>query len=208
MPPSPPLRRVSDAPTRMFHWSFAACFIGAYLSSESERLVKVHAMLGYSMVALLVFRLLYGCLGPRPVRWSALRKKLQSGWTWWRSLRSVWDLQGGGSRGGQNFALVLATTGLIGLATPLLWSGHVLYTSNADWLEELHETVANTMLLLVVVHLGLLLLVSVWRGSNLALPMWRGRVPGPGPDLITQPRTWLALMLLPSAVAFGVWAVL
>src|SRR5574343_437826 len=68
-------RRITDAPTRLFHWAFATCFIGAYLSSDSERLLKIHAAMGYSMVVLLVFRLLYGWFGPRPMRWSALRSK-------------------------------------------------------------------------------------------------------------------------------------
>ena len=29
-----PARRVIDAPTRMFHWLFAACFVGAYLTAN------------------------------------------------------------------------------------------------------------------------------------------------------------------------------
>ena len=75
-------RRVTDAPTRLFHWLFALCFVGAYLTSESERVQQFHAAFGYTIVALLVFRLLYGWLGPRPVRWSSLLTKLRSGWTW------------------------------------------------------------------------------------------------------------------------------
>ena len=200
-------RRVVDAPTRMFHWLLALCFVGAYLTSESERLQVVHAAFGYSMLALLVFRLLYGWLGPRPVRWTSLATKLRSGWAWCRSLRSPKNVFGMNSRAGQNFVLVLATSGLLVLPMPLLLSGHVLYTGSADWLEEVHELAANAMLMLVLVHLSLLLLTSVLRGTNLALPMWRGCVPGPGPDLVASPRVWLALALLLCSGAFGVWAV-
>ncbi len=201
-------RRVTDAPTRMFHWLLALCFAGAHLTSESERMQLIHAAFGYSMVVLLVFRLLYGWVGPRPVRWASLGTKLRSGWAWWQSLRRLRDVFGTGVRAGQNFALVLATSGLMVLPAPLLLSGHVLYVGTAEWLEEVHESLANAMLLLVFAHLGLLLVLSVMRGTNLALPMWRGRVAGPGPDLIVRSRVWLALVLLAGTSVFGVWAVL
>lgn len=206
--PSPATRRVVDAPTRMFHWLFALCFAGAYLTSESERFQRVHAAFGYTMLALLVFRLAYGWLGPRPVQWSSLLTKLRSGWAWLRSLRGLQDVVGGNFRAGQNFALVLATSGLMLLPLPLLWSGHVMYVGSAEWLEEVHEFMANAMLLLVMAHLGLLLALSACRRTNLALPMWRGRVPGVGPDLVARARVGLACVLLVLSGAFGLWAVL
>lgn len=201
-------RLVFDVPTRLFHAAFALCFIGAYLSSEGERFIQVHAALGYSMVVLLVFRLFYGFLGPRPVRWSSLRSKLKNGWADWRSLRSVEEVLSPHRKVAQNFPLLLATTGLLLLAGPMLWSGHVVYVSSSEWLEDLHELSATAMLLLVFSHLGLLLLISALRGSNLTWTIWRGRVAGPGPDLITHPRTGLAIALLLCAAGFGLWAVL
>ena len=59
-------RLVVDAPMRMFHWLFALSFVGAYVTADSERWRLVHVTLGYTMAGLLVFRLLYGLLGPEP----------------------------------------------------------------------------------------------------------------------------------------------
>ena len=205
--PKTPSRRVTDAPTRMFHWLFALCFTGAYFSSESERMQVLHAAFGYTMVGLLAFRLLYGWLGPLPVRWSSIIKKLMSGWAWYRSFQLT-KLFGSNLRGAQNFALVLATSSLLVLSVPLILSGHVLYVGSSDWLEAAHELLANFMLLCVLAHLALLLLISILRGTNLAMPMWRGRVPGTGPDLVFSPRLGLALGLLIVSSAFGLWAVL
>lgn len=206
--PAPRQRLVFDAPTRLFHAAFALCFIGAYLSSEGERFIQVHAALGYSMVVLLVFRLLYGFFGPRPVRWSSLASKLKNGWVAWRALRSMGEVLSPQRKVAQNFPLLLATTGLIVLAGPMLWSGHGVYASSSEVLEAVHELSANAMLLLVLSHLGLLLLISALRGSSLAASIWRGRVAGPGPDLIAHPRTGLAIALLLCAAGFGLWAVL
>lgn len=200
-------RRVVDAPTRMFHWLFAVCFTAAYLTSESERVKVVHAAFGYTMVALLIFRLIYGWMGPRPVRWSSVITKLKSGWIWCRTFQ-IKDVLVSNLNSAQNFALVLATTSLMVMSLPLLLSGHVLYVTESDWLEMVHELVANLMLLLVLLHLGLLLLISLLRGTNLAIPMWRGRVSGAGPDLIATSRAWLAFLLLMVSGAFGVWLAL
>ena len=209
--PHLPTRRVSDAPTRMFHWLLALCFAGAYLTSESERVQRLHAAFGYTMLVLLLFRLAYGWLGPRPVRWTSWLTKLRSGWAWCRSLwhaHHLPHLAGADVRAGQNLALVLVTSALTVLPVPLIWSGHLLYTGAAEWLEEMHEAMANAMLLGVVAHLLMLTLFSAMRGTNLALPMLRGRVPGVGPDLVARPRVWLALALLLLSCTLGGWAAL
>ena len=199
-------RRMTDAPTRLFHGLLAACFVGAHLSAESERLQRIHAFMGYTMVALLVFRFLYGWWGPRPVRWSSLVMKLRNGWACCRSVRNPMVWLRTDARPGHNFALVLATTGLLVLPLPLLFSGHVLYARSADWLEEVHEFMANAMLLLVFLHLALLLVLSILRKKNLAWPMWRARVPETGPDLVASPRLALALCVLVMSCSFGIWA--
>ena len=66
--PPRPTRRVTDAPTRVFHWLFALCFAGAYLTADGERLRLLHVTLGYTLAGLLAFRVLYGLFGPRQVR--------------------------------------------------------------------------------------------------------------------------------------------
>jgi cytochrome b len=189
----------------MFHGLFALCFTGAYLTSESERFQIVHASFGYTIVSLLIFRLIYGWLGPQPVHWSSVLSKLKSGRSWSKTIhRRAIGLAD--FKAAQNFVLVLTTSSLLVLSVPLLWSGHVLYVSTSDWLDDAHGFAANTMLLSVLMHLSALLLVSAARGTNLATHMWSGRVPGPGPDLVSVPRIWLAIALLLISSAFGFWA--
>lgn len=50
-----PSRRVTDAPTRMFHWLFALCFVGAYATADGEHWRLLHVTLGYTMAGLLGF---------------------------------------------------------------------------------------------------------------------------------------------------------
>ena len=84
--PPTPGRRVVDAPTRMFHWLFAATFTGAYLSADSEHWRLLHATLGYAFGGLLVFRVLYGLLGPRHASLGSLWRRIAGAPAWLRSL--------------------------------------------------------------------------------------------------------------------------
>lgn len=199
-------RRVTDAPTRMFHWMFALCFSGAYLTSESERFQIIHAGFGYSIVSLLIFRFFYGWLGPRSVRWASVMTKLKSGWAGCNTLH-LRSVRTANLKTLHNFVRVLTTSNLLALSVPLLWSGHVLYVGSSNWLEEVHAFAANTMLLGVLMHLFLLLGGGVARGTNLAAPMLYGKVPGSGPDLVCASRLWLAIALMLTSCAFGFWAV-
>src|SRR5450759_2134824 len=59
---------VWDVPTRVFHWLQALSFGAAYLTAFSERMRNYHVALGYILLGLLVFRLLWGFVGTRYAR--------------------------------------------------------------------------------------------------------------------------------------------
>ena len=56
---------VWDIPTRVFHWSLALSFAGAYLTAESERYRDIHLALGYTLLGLIVFLMGQPLLGGR-----------------------------------------------------------------------------------------------------------------------------------------------
>jgi cytochrome b len=187
-------RRVTDAPTRMFHALFATSFIGAYLTSEGEAWRALHITLGYTMAGLLAFRLVYGLVGPRQARLVL----------WWRRAAAVRHAFVGW--------MPVAVLGLMALVVPLVLTGYATYndwgdTLGGDWIEDAHAFIGNTVLALVLVHVALIVLWSVQRRRNLARPMWNGRSPmtGAGPDLVTHDRRgWAALMVV-AVLAFGAW---
>lgn len=200
-------RRVTDAPTRMFHGLFALAFLGAYLTADGERWRALHVTLGYTMAGLLAFRLAYGLFGPRPVRLGALAGRLAAAGRW---AAALWN--GGGDRMASlrqapTVAMGLAMVLLLLVVAPLTLSGYATFHewASGEWLEEVHEFFGNAMLVLVLAHLGLILLLSIQRRRNMALPMLTGRAPGPGPDLVGSPRRWLATLLLLAVLGYGAW---
>lgn len=60
--------KVWDLPVRIFHWALVAFFVFSYVSGEEE--TPLHAWSGYAIVALLIFRLVWGFVGSQHSRFS------------------------------------------------------------------------------------------------------------------------------------------
>ena len=203
-------RRVTDAPTRMFHWLFALCFLGAYLTADGESWRMLHVTLGYSMAGLLGFRVVYGLWGPRQAGLGLMWRKLGSAPAWLRSLRTAPSITAVNWRQGQNLLMALAVVALLVLVVPLTLSGYATFNEwgvfpGEDWLGEMHEFLGEAFLFVVLAHLALILGLSLLRRKNLASPMLTGSVEGPGPSLVQKNRAWLATLLLLAVLAYGAW---
>lgn len=76
--------RVWDLPTRLFHWLLVACVVGAVLSAKIGGNAMVwHMRLGYGVLALLLFRLVWGVIGGR---WSRFASFIYGPASYWRYL--------------------------------------------------------------------------------------------------------------------------
>ncbi len=65
--------RIWDLPTRLFHWLLAACFIGLVVTGNmGGNAMAWHFRLGYAVLTLLLFRLVWGFVGGHWSRWSQL----------------------------------------------------------------------------------------------------------------------------------------
>jgi cytochrome b len=64
--------RVWDLPTRLFHWALVACLIGLFTTAQLGSAAMVwHFQLGYLMLSLLLFRIVWGWLGGRWSRFAS-----------------------------------------------------------------------------------------------------------------------------------------
>lgn len=65
--------RVWDLPTRLFHWLLVACVLGLVITGNVGGSAMVwHFRLGYAVLTLLLFRLVWGFVGGHWSRWTQL----------------------------------------------------------------------------------------------------------------------------------------
>jgi len=63
--------RIWDLPTRVFHWALVVCIVGAFVSVKLGGLyMDWHVRFGCTALGLILFRLLWGFLGPRYARFA------------------------------------------------------------------------------------------------------------------------------------------
>ena len=63
--------RLWDPAIRLFHWALVICVIAAWgLGEFGPDIMTLHFYFGYAVAALLAFRLVWGFIGPKVVRFS------------------------------------------------------------------------------------------------------------------------------------------
>jgi cytochrome b len=191
---------VWDAPVRVFHWLLVICFAGAYITAESERWRLLHVTLGYTMAALVVFRIIWGITGTRYARFAQFVRG-PSEVT--RYLKSMFKSEPAHYTG-HNPAGAVAILALLILALVLTLSGWAnLNDWGGDWTREAHELVANLMLAVIGVHVAGVVLGSWRHRENLVGAMVTGRKVGaPGEGIA---RAWGILAAFMLAVALAFW---
>ena len=64
--------RIWDLPTRLFHWLLAICVAGSLVSVQlGGNAIAWHFRFGYAILALVLFRLIWGWVGPRYARFAS-----------------------------------------------------------------------------------------------------------------------------------------
>ncbi|AJY08164.1 MULTISPECIES: cytochrome b/b6 domain-containing protein [Burkholderia] len=200
-PATPRAERVLvwDAPVRAFHWLMVIAFAGAWLSAESERWRLMHVAFGYTMLALVAFRVVWGVAGTRHARFSSfVRSPAAVG----RYLLSL--VKGRPEHHvGHNPAGAIAIVAMLAMTAALGASGWAAYNGNGEAFGELHEGVANAMLVLVAVHVGAVFVSSIVHRENLARAMVTGYKRGAPADGIR--RAWWSVAAIMTAAAIGWW---
>lgn len=194
---------VWDLPTRWFHWLLALSFTGAWLTAESERYRDLHVMLGYSLLGLIAFRLVWGFVGSRYARFSEFMRSPVAAMRYLKSLVSGQPEHYVGHNPAGAIAILLLL--LLGIASGV--TGWMTYNElGGEWLEEGHELFSNLMLAVVGLHIAGVIAGSLAHRENLARAMVTGYKQGEPDQGIRRKGLIVALVLLTAMAGFwGLW---
>jgi len=191
-----------DWPVRVGHWLMALSFAGAYITAESERWRLVHVTFGYTLMGLVVFRIVWGLIGTRHARFSSFV----------RGPAAVKAYMGDMLRGeparhvGHNPAGALAILLLLGISLAVTASGWAVFNDlGSEWLEDAHEALATLMLLIVGTHISGVLISSRVHRENLVAAMLDGRKAAASQDGIRKTWAPVAALILAAVLVFWWW---
>ncbi len=171
---------VVDLGTRLAHASMALAFSISYVTSESEDWRLLHVYSGYSLAAVLAFRLVWGWVGPASARWGLLLRRVGMWRVWVIKLKQGEWLTRNFWVGASSWVLSAAVLAIYAFSALAIASGWATYNELLgdgwlnDALQELHEGLGNAAMAVVCVHVGLVVMLRVWRGPQALRPMWRG----------------------------------
>lgn len=201
---------VWDLPTRAFHWSLVVLVAVAIVSAKLGRL-PVHMLAGEAILALLLFRLVWGLVGSQTARFSDFvrgpRAVLAYAAGFFRPGKGV-PVLGHNPLGGLMVIALLAAlmmqavSGLFTSDDILVDGPLVAHASSATVkaLSTLHRLVADAILVLAGVHVLAVLAYLLVKKENLIRPMITGRKPVPDGVPVAEPKR------MPTAVALAVLA--
>lgn len=190
-----------DLPTRLFHWSFVICIIGAFLTGREGNLFW-HEIFGLAALGLFVFRIIWGFVGHASARFANFVVGPRHIWQYLTDLRHRRDdpYPGHNPLGALSVLALLALMGTLGLTG--LWTGDdILYEGPLTFLApnwagvagRWHILLQQLILPLVGLHLAALLAHNFFLRERLV----RRMITGGKDDTAAKPtRTRLGLALL------------
>ena len=184
--PIQPVRRpvlVWDAPVRLFHWLVVVLVTAAYVTLKLNW-IDWHIRVGETLLALVIFRLLWGCFGSETARF---RSFVASPAAALRHLRHLFrrepDVQVGHNAAGGWMVLLLLALLLVETLSGLYVNNDIadegplsevvpVWLTNA--ISTLHGLVWDVLLAAVTLHVLVIALYAVAKGHDLLRPMLTG----------------------------------
>lgn len=208
--------RIWDLPTRLFHWLLAAAVIALVVTAKiGGNAMNWHLLLGHGVLALLLFRLLWGLVGGR---WSRFASFIHAPSTLLRHLRGqgrTGDSAGHSPLGALSvFAMLAVLVAQVGSGLlsddEIAFSGPLSRFVSGDTvaLATAYHAHWGQYLLYALVALHLLaILFYAWRGRGLVRAMVTGdkQLPERLPASRDTAATRLLALALAAAAGLGAW---
>jgi len=164
--------RVWDPVVRLFHWTVVAgCVLNLFILEDGD---LAHEVVGYTIAAALVIRVVWGFIGSPYARFSQFvpTPARLAGYVGALARGNEPRLLGHNPAGA---VMMIALMALLAGVCLTGWMSTLDAFWGEEWLEELHEGIANAILVLALVHAAAALFESWRHRENLVWAMVTGR---------------------------------
>ena len=165
--------RVWDAFVRIAHWTLVLCVIAAWFARGAP-----HEWLGYAALIIVVLRILWGFAGTRYARFAQFVRGPTPTLAYAARVlaRREERYLGHNPLGGW---MIVALLGMLVLVGGSGWLATTDRYWGVEWVEELHEALANGLAALAFLHVGGVVYSSLRHRENLVAAMLTGRKRAP-----------------------------
>lgn len=214
----PPM--IWDLPLRIFHWLLAILVTLSVISAEIGGLdaMEIHFYSGYTILTLLLFRLLWGLFGTTYARFGNFLRSPPITLTYlrhWfvRPKLSNTTYAGHNPAGGYMVVLLLAL--LLIQATSGLFADDDIFTSGplahlvsdelGNRLTSIHHIVSKMILVGVALHILAIAFYELYKKQRLIAAMWHGRKALNAPGISTHRLVLATVILFISGISVAVF---
>jgi cytochrome b len=211
-------RLVWDLPLRLFHWLLVASMVASYITAKLIDDRQWHFYVGYWTLGLLIFRILWGFLGPRHARFTNFVRSPSAIWLYFKGLLKKGSSPSIGHNpvGGLMVLVMLvlmtlqAVTGLF-TTDAVIWAGPynpAVSENTASLLSTVHYWNFNFILAAVGLHIAAIVFYAFYKNQNLVVPMLHGHKPAvlvPEHEAIRSSQLLKALVVSLIAAGFVYW---
>ncbi len=181
MPKQKTVVRIWDLPTRLFHVALALCITGAIVTVKlGGNWMDWHVRLGIATLALVVFRILWGVLGPRYARFASFYASPLRVWAYFKTPSKQAGHNPLGAWSVFGMLGVIGWQGLTGLFAndDILTQGPFaanVSTALSERLTGLHQFNETFLYAIIGLHMAAILFYTL-KGQRLIMPMIHGDV--------------------------------
>lgn len=178
--------RIWDPALRAFHWTLAALVVANWLLGKfGPTDMTLHFWLGYAVIALLLFRLVWGFVGPAPARFAQFVRGPRAVLAYAREMIRPRPTHWPGHSPVGALAVLAMLAVLIGQVTTGLFADPDDYINVGPLASQVssetsraalrwHHRGADLILILVLLHWAAVLFYRLWKREDLVRPMITG----------------------------------
>ena len=203
--------RIWDLPVRLFHWLLVPLLAFAWWSAEAGRL-EWHRLSGYALLALVLFRVMWGLWGSETARFARFLRGPAGIGAYLKQLggKAYTASVGHNPLGGWSVFAMLAllvaqsTIGLFAVDIDGIESGPLAIFVSFDagrLAANAHDLLFTALLALIGLHLAAIAFYTLVKRDNLVGPMLTGNKALPGATQPAMASLWLALLSAAIAAA-------
>lgn len=207
---------VWDWPIRLSHWLMVLLFTGLIVTGKLQGdYLQYHFYLGYSLSAVIIFRLIYGLYGSHHARFSQFIRGPKEVFEYFLGLlkRQPKTHMGHNPVGALMVILLLVLITLqwfAGLFTSdeVFWFGPLNQYANDHWISimrDIHHTLPNILLLLVGLHTLAVLYHELCLKERLILAMIHGKKSSHHGHIEIKSPRWGVIFSMLVALAWLIW---